>query len=282
MYTDFILYDINSAKNQMAKEAAENYLHYIHGVNPFNMVFLSNMYDYGAENSVNEFYHSWFTNGSAKWDRVGESTYGPAPGFLTGGANPGYDWDGCCPSGCGSSSNNAKCYSEEISPPKGQPNQKSYKDFNTSWPLNSWSVTENSCGYQLPYIRLLAAFVPAVYDCAGVFNGTASYDVCGVCSGGTTGIVPVNNSENCIPTSVNQQKNPTPIVFPNPASSVLNIQFANQKDFTIELINSQGQNVLIINATGNTQLDISDYLPGSYVIVISNEENVWTEKFVKL
>jgi hypothetical protein len=27
------------------------------------------------------------------------------------------------------------------SPPAGQPAQKSYKDFNDSWPLNSWSVT---------------------------------------------------------------------------------------------------------------------------------------------
>jgi len=282
MYTDFILYDINSAKNQLAKEAAENYLHYIHGVNPLNMVYLSNMYDFGAENAVNEFYHSWFTNGSAKWDRVGESTYGPAPGFLTGGANPGYNWDGCCPSVCGSSNNNAKCYSEDISPPKGQPKQKSYKDFNTSWPLNSWSVTENSCGYQLPYIRLLAAFVPAVYDCAGVFNGAASYDVCGVCSDGTTGIDPISNAENCIPTSANQLKIPIPIVFPNPASSVLNIHFENQQDFMIKLINSQGQLVVKMNASGNTELNISDYLPGNYVLVISNEENIWREKFVKL
>ncbi|MGK3960067.1 hypothetical protein WMF38_44335 [Sorangium sp. So ce118] len=39
------------------------------------------------------------------------------------------------------------------------PAQKSYKDFNTSWPLNSWAVTENSNGYQASYIRLLSKFV---------------------------------------------------------------------------------------------------------------------------
>jgi endoglucanase len=149
LFLAYEYYNLNPQNNSEALAAAENYLHYLHGVNPFNMVYLSNMYDFGAENSVNEFYHSWFTDGSAKWDRVGESMYGPAPGFLTGGPNPYYDWDGCCPSGCGSSSNNAKCYSESIFPPKDQPDQKSYKDFNTSWPLNSWSVTENSCGYQL-------------------------------------------------------------------------------------------------------------------------------------
>ncbi len=142
-----------------AESAAARYIHYIHGVNPLGIVYLSNMYGAGAESSVNEFYHSWFSNGSVRWDRVGVSTFGPAPGFLTGGPNPSYNWDGCCPSGCGSTANNAICNSEPINPPKGQPKQKSYKDFNTSWPLNSWSVTENSCGYQVAYIRLLARFV---------------------------------------------------------------------------------------------------------------------------
>jgi hypothetical protein len=153
-------YDAAPLRRSEAFRAAQRYLHYLHGVNPLGIVYLSNMYGVGAENSVNEFYHSWFADGSARWDRVGVSTYGPAPGFLTGGPNPSYNWDGCCPSGCGSASNNARCYAESISPPKGQPAQKSYKDFNTSWPLNSWSVTENSDGYQAAYIRLLSRFVP--------------------------------------------------------------------------------------------------------------------------
>jgi len=41
----------------------------------------------------------------------------------------------------------------------GQPPQKSYKDFNSGWPLNSWTVSENSNGYQAAYIRLLSKFV---------------------------------------------------------------------------------------------------------------------------
>jgi hypothetical protein len=67
--------------------------------------------------------------------------------------------DVCCPSSCGSSASNAICTSENVSPPKGQPAQKAYKDFNTTWPLNSWSVTEPSNGYQVAYIRLLSKFV---------------------------------------------------------------------------------------------------------------------------
>ena len=159
MYYDMIAYGIDEPLEQVFREAAQAYVHYIHGVNPLNMVYLSNMYSYGGDNCVNEFYHSWFCNGSEKWDRVGESSYGPPPGYLTGGPNPRYNWDRCCPEGCNGEANNDICLSEPISPPRNQPAQKSYKDFNTSWPLNSWEITENSCSYQCNYIRLLSKFV---------------------------------------------------------------------------------------------------------------------------
>ncbi len=282
MFTDFIKFGINNTKNELAKEAAEFYIHYIHGVNPLNLVYLSNMYNYGAENSVNEFYHSWFKNGSVKWDRVGESTYGPAPGFLTGGPNPGYDWDGCCPGSCGSSGNNAMCYDETISPPKDQPNQKSYKDFNNSWPLNSWSVTENSCGYQISYIRLLASFLPEKYDCSGTYNGNASYDACGVCSGGTTGIEPESNSDNCLTTSSVNVELQKPEIFPNPAEDVLNIRFKDEGEYKLAIINHQGQVVYEDIEWGNSSINIKTFQSGNYIVKISGKENVWQEKFIKL
>ncbi len=119
------------------------------------MVYLSNMYSLGVHSSVNEFYHTWFTNGSSQWDRVGTSTFGPAPGFLVGGPNPTYDWD----SNCTSANPNSGCGSAAPNPPKGQPAMKAYLDFNTSWPLNSWQITENHNDYQVAYLRLLSKFV---------------------------------------------------------------------------------------------------------------------------
>jgi hypothetical protein len=281
MFLAWERYNLNPQNNSEALAAAENYLHYLHGVNPLNLVYLSNMYDFGAENSVNEFYHSWFKNGSTKWDRVGESQFGPAPGFLTGGPNPYYDWDGCCPLGCGSSSNNAICNSESISPPKGQPDQKSYKDFNTSWPLNSWSVTENSCGYQLNYIRLMARFLPVQYDCAGVLNGNASYDVCGVCSGGSTGITPAASAEDCIATSSAEIKIITPEIFPNPTSNILTIQFEAEKKYRVQIIDTHGQHVLENQCNGNSILEISKLNPGSYIVILTGKEETWHKRFVK-
>lgn len=155
-FYNLIDYNISGTDTAAVRNAALGYLNYIHGVNPQGMVYLSNMYSLGVHSSVNEFYHSWFTNGSARWDRVGSSTYGPAPGFLVGGPNPYYDWDGNCTSG----SPNAGCGAAAPNPPKGQPAMKAYLDFNTSWPLNSWQVTENHNDYQVAYIRLLSKFVP--------------------------------------------------------------------------------------------------------------------------
>ena len=123
-----------------------------------NLVYLTNMGLYGAENSANQMFHDWFKDGT-DWDEAGVSAYGPAPGFVTGGPNPSYKVDACCPSSCGSAANNAKCSAVDLSDLLNQPKQKSYKQFNQSWPLNSWEITEPSMGYQVEYIRLLSKFV---------------------------------------------------------------------------------------------------------------------------
>jgi endoglucanase len=258
MFCNMIYFSIDQAKNQDALNAAMGYIHYIHGVNPLNMVYLSNMYQHGGENCVNEFYHSWFCNGSARWDRVGTSLYGPPPGYLTGGANPGYNWAGCCPGGCGSTENNAACLAESISPPKNQPKQKSYKDFNTSWPLDSWEITENSCGYQVNYIRLLSKFVDANVDCHGDSAGTATPDTCGICSGGNTGKTAIGNHCDC-PTS---QINTT--VLPDG-----NTLMAQASGATFQWLQCNDGYRMISDATGAGFLPVSS---GSYAVEVRHQD----------
>lgn len=157
IYTNMVYYGLNATNTSAYQNAAEDYVHYFHGVNPNAYVYLSNMNAYGAEKSVTSFYHGWFNDGSANWDEVGVSIYGPAPGFLVGGPNPTWSLDGCCPSGCGSPANNALCVN--LTPPGSQPKMKSFKSFNTNWPQNSWAVTENGIYYQAEYIKLLSKFV---------------------------------------------------------------------------------------------------------------------------
>ena len=46
-----------------------------------------------------------------------------------------------------------------------QPPQKAYKDWNTSWPENSWEITEPAIYYQGAYVYLLSRFVrPLTYQ----------------------------------------------------------------------------------------------------------------------
>jgi hypothetical protein len=270
MFYNMISFHVDDQMEMESFQAATHYLHYLHGVNPLDIVYLSNMYRVGGDNCVNEFYHSWFTDGSPLWDRYGVSVYGPAPGFLTGGPNPSYDWDGCCPGSCGSTDNNAMCTSESITPPKDQPDQKSYKDFNTSWPLNSWSVTENSCGYQVNYIRLLSKYVNPEYDCSGEKNGTAFYDVCGNCSGGNTGIEPETDPVNCPSNSLNLSHVTYPAfqLFPNPTRDRIKIITSFSSIYIVKIIDITGQIKIIKDCLGNVTINCTGILqPGCYEIL---------------
>ncbi|MBS0237591.1 MAG: glycoside hydrolase family 9 protein [Proteobacteria bacterium] len=149
----------------LAKSAAAEYLHYIHGVNPLGLVYLTNMKAAGAENSAVTMYHAWFSYNSRRWSKVSGINPGPAPGYLVGGPNPSYAVDPCCfaPSG----SPNYKCYMSAafslcrrgFSPPLDQPASKSYLQFNDPWPADSWAVTEPSTGYQAAYILALSRFL---------------------------------------------------------------------------------------------------------------------------
>jgi hypothetical protein len=136
------LYNIPVSNAASYQTRALDTLHYFHGVNPFAMVYLSNMYidGYGATNSVNEIYHSWFAAGTVFSDAQ-TSACGPAPGFLPGGPNV-YAAAGGVPA--------------SESPPVGQPPQKSFKGWNG---LDaSWTVAEPGIYYQAAYINLLSQF----------------------------------------------------------------------------------------------------------------------------
>lgn len=145
---DFVTFNLNAGSQALYQEVAGEYLHYFHGLNPQGMVYLTNMYAYGAEKSANEIYHMWFDNGT-DWDNAQTSPKGPAPGYVTGGANGSFPVT-------------------TISPPAGQPAQKAYKDWNTGWPENSWEITEPAIYTQASYIRLLSRVIALGSSCSVV------------------------------------------------------------------------------------------------------------------
>ena len=140
---DVIAYEIDPSGNAAYAARAEEVLHYFHGVNPFGMVYLTNMYAYGATRSANEIFHTWFA-ADTRWSNALTSQCGPAPGFVPGGPNVNAAKDGVPTS---------------LAPPTGQPPQKSYLDWNKASPDTSWAVTEPAIYYQSGYVKLLARFV---------------------------------------------------------------------------------------------------------------------------
>lgn len=137
-------YGLAPASARALCDAAESYVHYIHGLNPLGYCFLTNLKGLGAEGSVDEMYHAWFGDGTP-YDNAITSPLGPAPGYLTGGVNPYWQPD-------------PQYSGPPLVPPGNQPPLKSYRDWNTDWPEASWEITEPAIGYQGHYVRLLAAF----------------------------------------------------------------------------------------------------------------------------
>jgi endoglucanase len=140
---DVTNHDLGLTDTSTYRARALGILHYMHGINPLGIVYLSNMYAYGASASVNEIYHVWFSANS-RWSDAKSSPCGPPPGYVPGGPNAAAAKDGV---------------PLRLSPPTGQPPQKSYKDWNGGGADSSWAVTEPGIYYQSAYVRLLSAFV---------------------------------------------------------------------------------------------------------------------------
>ncbi len=145
---------------------ALKHLHFLLGLNPLNMIYMTNMAAYGGEHSSFHIFHSWFsftandgdhgnTTYNGKPSSVTEplypyyaddndtSTYGPAPGFVPGGPNWYYD-------------------ATYTIPNKTWP-AYAYRDFSVGCGWNgsictaaSWELTEPDVGYQGPVVMLLS------------------------------------------------------------------------------------------------------------------------------
>lgn len=254
-YYEAVKYNTNPTRNVDAMNAAEHYIHYIHGVNPLSMCYLTNMNSYGAEKSSTQLYHSWFTDGSSKWDQVGASTYGPAPGFLVGGANYQYSLDGCCnTNSCGSTANNNLCNNSAAKSAIGQPPMKSFADINNQWPVNTWSITENSNGYQISYLRLLSKFV----------NKSANV---------------LNNTNNCLVTNIEESKLENQVtVYPNPFEDNFKINLSESYQYLLFDVSGN----LLEKGEAKDEISIGNKLEtGIYLLQIKTLNTTYNTKVLK-
>lgn len=218
---------LNGSLNQYYHEI----LHYFHGVNPLNIVYLSNMYDYDAEQCVNEIYHTWFADGT-DWDNALTSLYGPPPGFVPGGCNSSFSVPA-------------------ISPPSSQPELKSYLDFNTNWPDNSWEISEPAIYYQAAYIRLLTNVMVAIPRSGSthLYAGRDYIDV-----------------------------------YPNPTDQYLVIKGA-LKDYHITILDTNGLEVMNLDTNNHeVVIDTDSWAAGLYFIRLAHKTaaKLWIQKFLKV
>ncbi|MBN1415976.1 MAG: glycoside hydrolase family 9 protein [Bacteroidales bacterium] len=228
-------YNLDPANAKDYRDAAEGYIHYMHGVNPLGMVMLTNMYNYGAEKSVNEIYHGWFHDGT-DFDNALSSLYGPPPGYVTGGPNPIYEPDAS--------------YVGDIVPPQNQPIQKSYRDWNTSWPENSWEITEPAIYYQAAYIKLLSKFVSEnpVSDVREVFANDGK-----------------------------------PVVFPNPAGEYFTVRSEGHIIKSVALYHINGSHIYTIqldSLSDQALVHTKSLNKGIYIVKVFTEEGMFYRKVV--
>ena len=238
IYLNMLMYDLYSENNVYYTEAASGYLHYMHGVNPLNLTYLTSMQEAGAENSIKEIYHAWFGDGT-QWDNADFTTYGPPPGYLSGGPNVNFSPE-----------------QGYLAPPQDQPAQKSYRDWNTSWPQNSWELTEPAIYYQASYIKLLAQYMR---------------------------VQPQGVTTSIGPTLVESQFS----VYPNPSTG--EIQLTSSLSFgqeaQVQIFSLEGKLLrkgdLPLGAKEHT-LDLSDLGAGFYLISLQTGGKIASKKIVIL
>ncbi|MCC6459648.1 MAG: glycoside hydrolase family 9 protein [Saprospiraceae bacterium] len=218
MYLNMNL-NLQSPANQAAyQNAALDYLHYLHGVNPPGLAMLSNLQADGIAQAARQIYHGWTGDGTA-WDN------NPIPGLLTGGMNQYY-------SGTNAYFNN-------------QPVQKKYLDWNTSWPENSWEITEPAIYYQAGYVRLVSHFATAELSVA------------------------VSNPQ--------EKRELEFSVAPNPASQSIQISIAAPGPWQIQLLNLEGRVVLAQLLDDSGWLSLEQVPAGSYLLRVgqANGSGTW-------
>ena len=204
-----------------ATSHAEDYLHYLNGANPMNMVYMTNAAALGAAHGVWRVYHQWFGSYGdafsqpnfigmpssvtdplypyyAGTDNYGisdtaNSTYGPPPGIVPDG--PTYQYHDL----------GGKAVPPLLAGGGQPPYAKAYRDWNYSDPTGSatvpWIVNETGLYYISSYMTLASAHVGGAVQLpdAGPFDAGTPPDAGsdGSVSGGDGGAGSLKGSCSC-------------------------------------------------------------------------------------
>lgn len=87
-------------------------------------------------------------------------------------------------------------------------------------------------------------------------------------------VFPLNVELN-ISNNVNQ-------IYPNPSCDVINISLTeNIRNYNCSIFNNAGQEILKTNVYGNSQIDLSAFVNGQYLIIVKEGENIILKKKIQ-
>lgn len=222
-------YALDAPNQTNYRNAAAGFVHYIHGCNPNNWCYLTQGTVFGGDRCISQIYHGWFGDGT-----VYDSVLQPPPGYLSCGANYYYNPD-------------AAYTGPPIEPPMNQPPQKCYRNWNTSWPENSWEVTEVGIYTEAAYIKLLSMYA----DTFSVITSAPQTATAGAWS-----------------------------ISPNPASDFVYLSGVSDNATEFVMFDMSGKLVLAQTVyPGGERVSIAGIPAGVYLVMLrKNEEVVLTEK----
>jgi len=140
-----------------------------------------------------------------------------------------------------------------------QPIQKSYKDFNNDWPVNSWTISEAGIYTNAAYVRLLSKFCTNVICTSTITTGIKSNEAT------VGGLVQT--------------------IYPQPADNKLTVKFYNNEN-TVDLFlyDISGKQLISKNeniTNGLVEIDLNNIAPGVYFLKVSSRNKTEVRKIIK-
>ena len=116
-------------------------------------------------------------------------------------------------------------------------------------------------------------------DCAGVPNGTAILDKCGVCTGGTTGLVACTTTG-----TISSISGTSILVYPQPFENNTKVELLNGGNIeSITIYSSTGALVYTQTQINSNEVEIGESLgDGLYNVIIQTQTGTYTTKIVKI
>ena len=141
------------------------------------------------------------------------------------------------------------------------------------------TVTNGSGCRGTSTVQVVTISAQNCYDCANVLNGSATIDNCGVCTGGTTGLIPCTTTG-----TISSISGTSILVYPQPFENTTKVELKNGGDIeSITIYSSTGSLVYTNNDINGAGIEVGESLAdGLYNVIIQTKESTYNTKIIKM